>query len=58
MEKRAGALILADVDVSVENPERLRTERTMRPFEEQKLSLSHVRYFVFSPHITHRADRD
>jgi hypothetical protein len=38
--------------------ERLRTERTMRPFEEQKLSLSHVRYFVFSPHITHRADRD
>jgi len=38
--------------------ERLRTEKTMRPFEEQKLSLSHVRYFVFSPHITHRADRD
>lgn len=38
--------------------ERLRTERTMRPFEEQKLSLSHVRYFIFSPHITRRADRD
>jgi hypothetical protein len=38
--------------------ERLRTERTARPFEEQKLSLSHVRYFVFSPHITRRADRD
>ena len=36
--------------------ERLRTERTMRPFEEQSLSLSHVRYFVFSPHITRRAD--
>jgi hypothetical protein len=38
--------------------ERLRTERTKRPFEEQRLSLSHVRYFVFSPHITRRADRD
>lgn len=37
--------------------ERLRTEKTKRPFEEQSLSLSHVRYFVFSPHITHRADR-
>lgn len=37
--------------------ERLRTEKTNRPFEEQSLSLSHVRYFVFSPHITRRADR-
>jgi len=37
--------------------ERLRTEKTKRPFEEQSLSLSHVRYFVFSPHITRRADR-
>ncbi len=37
--------------------ERLRLERTTRPFEEQTLSLSHVRYFVFSPHITSRADR-
>lgn len=37
--------------------ERLRTETTKRPFEEQSLSLSHVRYFVFSPHITRRADR-
>jgi hypothetical protein len=37
--------------------ERLRIEKTMRPFEEQSLSLSHVRYFVFSPHITRRADR-
>ncbi len=36
--------------------ERLRMEKTMRPFEEQSLSLSHVRYFVFSPHITRRAD--
>jgi hypothetical protein len=37
--------------------ERLHTEKTKRPFEEQSLSLSHVRYFVFSPHITRRADR-
>jgi hypothetical protein len=38
--------------------ERLRFERTMRPFENQEISLSHVRYFVFSPHIQRRADRD
>ena len=37
--------------------ERLQIEKTARPFEEQSLSLSHVRYFVFSPHITRRADR-
>jgi hypothetical protein len=38
--------------------ERLREERTRRPFERQEISLSHVRYFVFSPHIQRRADRD
>jgi hypothetical protein len=37
--------------------ERLDMEKTRRPFEEQSISLSHVRYFVFSPHITRRADR-
>lgn len=38
--------------------ERLHHERTLRPFERQEISLSHVRYFVFSPHIQRRADRD
>ncbi len=37
--------------------ERLRAERTMRPFEEQRLSFSHVRFNVFAPHITRRANR-
>lgn len=38
--------------------ERLLKERTLRPFEKQEISLCHVRYFVFSPHIQRRADRD
>ena len=38
--------------------ERLRFERTKRPFEEQKLSLSHIRSDVFAPHITRRANRE
>lgn len=37
--------------------ERLRFERQLRPFEVQKISLSHTRSAHFSPHITRRADR-
>lgn len=38
--------------------ERLREERKLRPFELQKVSLSHTRSAVFSPHIRQRADRE
>ncbi len=67
-------LILPQFEIRWENPkirlylrvlsfrwkilERLRAERTSRPFEEQKLSLSHVRFDIFAPHITRRANRE
>jgi hypothetical protein len=38
--------------------ERLAHERTERPFEHQRLSLSHARVSVFAPHVQSRADRE
>jgi hypothetical protein len=38
--------------------ERLRRERNCRRFEEQNISLSHVRYDVFAPHVIRRANRE
>jgi hypothetical protein len=38
--------------------ERLRHERTLRPFEHQNLVQSHLRYYVFAPHVVNRANRE
>lgn len=38
--------------------ERLAHERTVRPFEHQRLSLAHTRVSVFAPHVERRADRE
>lgn len=37
--------------------ERLRYEQQRRPYEFQRLSLSHTRSGIFSPHVQRRADR-